>query len=84
MLVKSSEGSYVGYVCWMLSHCARLGLEEVGFLNFVVKLSVVFILRLKCILLKKNIHMSTVCKNKENDTKTCNPSQFYTNLVVLL
>ena len=30
VLVQSSEGNYVGYICWMLDHCGRLGLEQVS------------------------------------------------------
>ncbi|XP_018011107.1 uncharacterized protein LOC108668403 isoform X2 [Hyalella azteca] len=28
VLVQGKEGSYIGYICWMLHHCGRLGLEE--------------------------------------------------------
>ena len=27
--IDSSDGDYVGYICWMLEHCGRLGLAEV-------------------------------------------------------
>jgi len=30
ILVQSSDGDYIGYVCWLLNHCQRLGLEEVS------------------------------------------------------
>ena len=44
VLVQSSEGSHVGYVCWLLDHCSRLGLEEVMMEIMVVVLVVVIMI----------------------------------------
>ncbi|KAF2358468.1 Ribonuclease H-like domain [Trinorchestia longiramus] len=28
VLVQGAEGSFIGYICWLLDHCSRLGLEQ--------------------------------------------------------